>query len=67
MIPKLVFAHDSDHTEQQLISPLIEEDTPLNDSIYSVNAGEETGFPALEVDPRGSPFSNIDTLDNDTS
>ena len=38
MTPKLVFAHGSGHAEKQLISPLIEEDIPLNDSIYSVNA-----------------------------
>ena len=67
MIPKLIFAHGSGHAEKQLVSPLIEEDTPLNDSIYSVNAGEETEFQDLEEAPRGSPFSNINTLGNDTS
>jgi len=67
MTPKLVFAHGSGHGEKQLISPLIEEDTPLNDSIYSVNAGEETEFQDLEEAPRGSLFSSINPLGNDTS
>ena len=67
MTPKLVFAHGSSHAEKQLISPLIEEDTPLNDSIYSVNAGEDTAFQNLEQTPMGSPFSSINTLGNDTS
>ena len=65
MIPKLIFAHGSGHAEKQLISSLIEEDTPLNDSIYSVNAGEETEFQNLEETPMGSPFSSIYTLGND--
>ena len=67
MTPKLVFAHGSGHAEKQLVSPLIEEDTPLNDSIYSVNAGEDTAFQNLEQTPMGSPFSSINTLGNDTS
>ena len=67
MTPKLVFAHGSGHAEKQLISPLIEEDTPLNDSIYSVNAGEDTAFQNLEQTPMGSPFSSINTLGNDAS
>ena len=67
MIPKLIFAHGSGHAEKQLVSPLIEEDAPLNDSIYSVNGGEETDFQDLEEAPRGSPFSNINTFGNDTS
>jgi hypothetical protein len=67
MTPKLVFAHGSGHAEKQLISPLIEEDTPLNDSIYSVNGEEDTEFQNLEETPMGSPFSSINTLGNDTS
>ena len=67
MTPILVFAHGSGHAEKQLISPLIEEDTPLSDSIYSVNAGEETEFQDLDEAPLDSPFSNINTLGNDTS
>ena len=39
IIPKLIFAHGGGHTEEQIVSPLIEEDPPLNDSIYSVNGG----------------------------
>ena len=67
MTPKLVFAHGSGHAEKQLISPLIEEDIPLNDSIYSVNAGEDTAFQNLEQTPMGSPFSSINTFGSDTS
>ena len=67
MTPKLVFANGSGHAEKKLIPPLIEEDTPLNDSIYSVNTGEETEFKDIEEAPMGSPFSNINTFGNDTS
>ena len=67
MTPKLIFAHGGGHTEEQLVSPLIEEDAPLNDSIYSVNDGEDTAFQNLEQTPMGSPFSSINTLGNDTS
>ena len=67
MIPKLIFAHGSGHAEKQLVSPLIEEDAPLNDSIYSINGEEDTEFQNLEETPMGSPFSSIYTLGNDTS
>ena len=62
--PKLIFAHGGGHPEQ-LVSPLIEEDAPLNDSIYSVNGEEDTEFQNLEETPMGSPFSSIYTLGND--
>ena len=65
--PKLIFAHGGGHAEKQLVSPLIEEDAPLNDSIYSVNGEEDTAFQNLEETPMGSPFSSINTLGNDTS
>ena len=65
MIPKLIFAHGSGRAEKQLVSPLIEEDAPLNDSIYSVNGKEDTEFQNLEETPMGSPFSSIYTLGND--
>ena len=65
MIPKLIFAHGSGHAEKQLVSPLIEEAAPLNDSIYSVNGKEATEFQNLEETPMGSPFSSIYTLGND--
>jgi hypothetical protein len=65
MIPKLIFAHGSGHTEKQLVSPLIEEDASLNDSIYSINGEEDTEFQNLEETPMGSPFSSIYTLGND--
>ena len=67
MIPKLIFAHGSGHAEKQLVSSLIEEGAPLNDSIYSVNGEKETEFQDLEEAPRDSPFSNINPLGNDTS
>ena len=67
IIPKLIFAHGSGHAEKQLVSPLIEEDPPLNDSIYSVNGEEDTTFQNIEETSVGSPFSSINTLSNDTS
>ena len=66
MIPKLIFAHGGGQTEEQLVSPLTEEDAPHNDSIYSVG-GQETEFQGLEETHMGSPFSSINPLDNDTS
>ena len=67
MIPKLIFAHGSGHAEKQLVSPLIEEDAPLNDSIYSVGGQEDTEFPSIEGSPLDSPFSSINSLDSSTS
>ena len=67
IIPKIIFAHGSGHAEKQLVSQLIEEDPPLNDSIYSVNGEEDTTFQNIEKTPVGSPFSTINTLGIDTS
>ena len=65
--PKLIFAHGGGHAEKQLVSPLIEEDAPLNDSSYSVGGQEDTELPSIEGSPLDSPFSSINTLGNDTS
>jgi len=65
MIPKLIFAHGSGHAEKQLVSPLIEEDAPLNNSIYSVGGQEDTKLPSIEESPLNSPFSSINPLDDD--
>ena len=67
MTPKLFFAHGSGHAEKQLVSPLIEEDTPLNDSIYSVGGQEDTELPSIEGSPLDSPFSSINSLGSGTS
>jgi hypothetical protein len=67
IIPKLIFAHGSGHAEKQLVSSLIEEDPPLNNSIYSVNGEEDTTFQNIEKTPVGSPFSTINILGIDTS
>jgi len=66
IIPKLIFAHNGGHPEK-LVSPVIEEDAPLNDSIYSINGKENTAFQNLEETPMSSPFSSINPLGNDTS
>ena len=67
IIPNLIFAHGSGHAEKQIVSPLIEEDPPLNDSIYSVNGEEDTTFQNIEKTPMDSPFSSINPFGNDTS
>ena len=67
IIPNLIFAHGSGHTEEQIVSPLIEEDPPLNDSIYSVNGEEDTTFQNIEKTPVESLFSTFNTLGIDTS
>ena len=65
--PKLIFAHGGGHKEEKHTAPLIKEDTPLNDSIYSVGGQEDTELPSIEGSPLDSPFSSINSLGSGTS
>jgi len=65
--PKLIFAHGGGHAEEQLVAPLIKEDAPLNDSIYSVGGQEDTELPSIEGSPLDSSFSSINSLGSGTS
>jgi len=73
--PRLIFAHAGDHKEEKQTTSLTEKTTSLNDSIYSVDVGEDTEFSSIERSQLiDSPFSNNslsgtslvdDTLTND--
>jgi len=74
--PRLIFAHAGDHKEEEKqTTSLTEKTTSLNDSIYSVDVGEDTEFSSIERSPlMDSPFLNNslsgtslvdDTLTND--
>jgi len=73
--PKLIFAQAGGHKEEKQTTLLTEKTTSLNDSIYSVDVGEDTEFSSIESSPlMDSPFSNNslsgtslvdDTLTND--
>ena len=73
--PKLIFAQAGGHKEEKQTTLLTEKTTSLNDSIYSVDVGEDIEFSSIEISPlMDSPFSNNslsgtslvdDTLTND--
>ena len=74
--PRLIFAHSGGHKEEEKkTTSLTEKTTSLNDSIYSVDVGEDTEFSSIERSPlMDSPFLNNslsgtslvdDTLTND--
>jgi len=63
--PSVAFAHGGGHSEEKSSADLTEEVTPLNDSIYAVDAGEESGMPDPSDTPMGSLFSSNDILGNE--
>lgn len=65
--PKLIFAHEDGHVEENHSSSLLEETAPLNDSIYSVDGEENTELPILREALPSSPFPGIDILGGETS
>lgn len=58
--PRLIFAHSGGHKEEEKkTTSLTEKTTSLNDSIYSVDVGEDTEFPSIERSQLiDSPFLN---------
>ncbi len=62
--PSTSFAHGGGHSEEKTSSAPAEEVTPLNDSIYAVNDGNEMELSAPGNDPMDSPFSSTDILGN---
>ena len=66
MAPKLIFAHGGDHEEEKNTHPPAEATATFNDSIYSVDSGEDTELSTLEEAPLDSPFSSINTLAGNT-
>ena len=46
--PRLIFAQTGGHKEEKQTTSLTEKITSLNDSIYSVDVGEDTEFPSIE-------------------
>ena len=57
--PRLIFAQAGGHKGEKHTISITEKNTSLNDSIYSVDVGEDTEFPSIESSPlMDSPFSN---------
>ena len=57
--PRLILAHGEGHKEEKHTTSITENNTSLNDSIYSVDVGKNTEFPSIERSQlMDSPFSN---------
>ena len=65
IFPELTFAHAGDHTEEDHSPQPAEEPVSVNDSIYSVDTGENSALSNLEETTMSSPFSSINTVGDD--
>ncbi len=65
IFPELTFAHAGDHTEEDHLPQPAEEPVSVNDSIYSVDTGENSALSNLEETTMSSPFSSINTVGDD--
>ena len=65
IFPELTFAHAGDHTEEDHSPQPAEEPVSVNDSIYSIDTGEDSALSNLEETTMNSPFSSINTLGDD--
>ena len=64
MAPQLIFALGDAHQEESHASNQMEETSPINNSIYSIEGGENTELPILKDTPLNSPFSSNDIFDD---
>ncbi len=64
MAPQLIFAQGDAHQEESHASTQMEETSPINSSIYSIEGGKNTGLPILKDAHLNSPFSNNDIFDD---
>ena len=64
MAPQLIFARGDAHQEENHVSTQMEETSPINSSIYSIEGGENTELPILKDTPLNSPFSSNDIFDD---
>ena len=65
IFPKLTFANAGKHAEEEHPPKLAEEPVSVNDSIYSIDTGEDSALSNLEENTMRSPFSSINTLGDD--
>jgi hypothetical protein len=64
MAPQLIFALGDAHQEESHASNQLEETSPINNSIYSIEGGENTELSILKETPLNSPFSSNDIFDD---
>ena len=64
MAPQLIFARGDAHQEESQVSTQMEETSPINSSIYSIEGGENTALPILKDNDLNSPFSSNDIFDD---
>ena len=64
MAPQLIFARGDAHQEESQVSTPMEETSPINSSIYSIEGGENTALPILKDNDLNSPFSSNDIFDD---
>jgi hypothetical protein len=63
MTPQLIFAQGGTHQDESHTSNQMEETSPINNSIYSIEGGENTELPILKDSHLNSPFSSNDIFD----
>ena len=63
MAPQLIFAQGETHQDESHTSNQMEETSPINNSIYSIEGGENTELPNLKDSHLNSPFSSNDIFD----
>ena len=64
MAPQLIFAQGGTHQDESHTSNQMEETSPINNSIYSIEGGENTELPILKDTHLNSPFSSNDIFDD---
>jgi hypothetical protein len=63
MTPQLIFAQGDTHQDESHTSNQMEETSPINNSIYSIEGGENTELPILKDSHLNLPFSSNDIFD----
>ena len=64
MAPQLIFAQGETHQDESHTSNQMEETSPINSSIYSIEGGENNELPILKDTHLNSPFSSNDIFDD---
>jgi len=63
MAPQLIFAQGDTHQDESHTSNQMEETSPINNSIYSIEGEENTELPILKDTHLNSPFLSNDIFD----
>ena len=64
MAPQLIFAQGDTHQDESHTSKQMEETSPIKNSIYSIEGGENTELSILKDTHLNSPFSSNDIFDD---